>query len=452
MDIEENNYTVENDEFRADLCIAQMPRTSRSIHPSQVKIISNWNFKGGVGKTTSTFGLAYALALSKSKKVLMVDADPQKNLTQLVARYYANRYFGEPVKQQHVLKALDENERGFHFAINQAFYRKGIEPAEIIAIDIEDVGTIDQQNEAPYRKKEEAPPMLKDRLFLLNGSYRTALLERELAQGYGANPSFASESDVVAYPAVFYNLMRETASRYGIEYVLVDLSPAISLLNTNILLSSDAFVLPCAPELFSLEALKSIPRLLIEGHFYADYMSWRERFSSFINHRDFSKLKTPSSYFVCPNHHVQFAGGIVTRFEYSAVIDTLGTSPSHYFQPKSGEVERFLDQVQATLKRISGNFVDGTCLPLELTKHVRSIGWTNDPVGIGCRMELGRLPELHKLSLVSQKVSVPAAYLHNRVLTRDSCNDSRRRQIRQQHREVLELIVDRIVRNFFEFA
>jgi len=47
------------------------------------KKISLFNHKGGVSKTTTTFNLGWMLA-EKGKKVVIVDADPQCNLTGMV--------------------------------------------------------------------------------------------------------------------------------------------------------------------------------------------------------------------------------------------------------------------------------------------------------------------------------------------------------------------------------
>ena len=50
---------------------------------SACKVISLCNHKGGVSKTTTTFNLGWKLA-SQDKRVIMVDADPQCNLTRMV--------------------------------------------------------------------------------------------------------------------------------------------------------------------------------------------------------------------------------------------------------------------------------------------------------------------------------------------------------------------------------
>ena len=49
------------------------------------KVIAFINYKGGVAKTTSTYHIGCWLASSKNKRVLLIDIDPQTNLTFLCA-------------------------------------------------------------------------------------------------------------------------------------------------------------------------------------------------------------------------------------------------------------------------------------------------------------------------------------------------------------------------------
>lgn len=65
------------------------------------RVISFSNHKGGVGKTTSTANIGAALAL-KNKKVLLIDLDPQANLSQ---------NFGLMNQEQNIYTALKGNNR-----------------------------------------------------------------------------------------------------------------------------------------------------------------------------------------------------------------------------------------------------------------------------------------------------------------------------------------------------
>ena len=58
----------------------------------KAKTITLFNHKGGVSKTTTTFNLAWTLT-AKGKKVLLVDGDPQCNLTGLLVGDQFDYYY-----------------------------------------------------------------------------------------------------------------------------------------------------------------------------------------------------------------------------------------------------------------------------------------------------------------------------------------------------------------------
>lgn len=69
-----------------------------------MKIITLYNHKGGVSKTTTTFNLCNYIS-GTGKKVLMVDADPQCNLTE-IAMATVIKQLDEQSEKENLIKDL----------------------------------------------------------------------------------------------------------------------------------------------------------------------------------------------------------------------------------------------------------------------------------------------------------------------------------------------------------
>lgn len=69
------------------------------------KIISIANFKGGVGKTTSTVNIGAGLSL-EGKRILLIDLDPQFNLTQSLGLLDADRPIYGALRGEYALEPV----------------------------------------------------------------------------------------------------------------------------------------------------------------------------------------------------------------------------------------------------------------------------------------------------------------------------------------------------------
>jgi cellulose biosynthesis protein BcsQ len=179
-----------------------------------------------VGKTTLTTNIAFGL-VQRGKRVLLVDADPQCNLT---------AYLVEDGVVNELLDGSDSETGGTVWS--------ALKP-------ISD-GTGD------FRIVE--PLELRDGLFLLPGDVRLAEFEEELHTLWGE--CFQRRPRGFRGVVALSQLVGHIAERFHIDYVFFDSGPNIGALNHSILLDCDYFVIPAACDLFSVRAIGTLGHAL----------------------------------------------------------------------------------------------------------------------------------------------------------------------------------------------
>ena len=196
--------------------------------------IALFNHKGGVSKTTTTFNLGWMLA-SMGKKVILVDADPQCNLTGMVLGFSTKEEMEEEVysKNQNIKTGLAP-----------AFESQ---PRLISAVDC-------------------IPVEGQDGLFLLPG--HVGLAEYEVTLGIAQELS-GSIQTLKNLPGAISYLFEKTANKFSADYILIDMSPSLSSINQNLLMISDYFIVPTSPDFFSVMAIDSLASILPKWHRWA---------------------------------------------------------------------------------------------------------------------------------------------------------------------------------------
>lgn len=196
------------------------------------KVISLFNHKGGVSKTTTTFHLGWMLA-NLGKKVLIVDADPQCNLTGLtlgIKKYDDLFSFYYCRKNSDIYSSLA---KAFGFDSNVSDYENGIEPTST----------------------------KNTNLFLLAGHIKFAQFDLQLATALTSSASIPVLKPLLSS---INNLIRKTADREKFDIVLIDMSPSISATNMCIFMASDYFIIPTSPDFYCYQAIDSLSEVIPE--------------------------------------------------------------------------------------------------------------------------------------------------------------------------------------------
>ena len=200
------------------------------------KRIALFNHKGGVSKTTTSFHLGWMLA-QKGYRVVLVDADPQCNLSGLVLGFRGESEF-ESFYQ-------NESTRNIRAGLAPAFESQ---PRAIEAVDC-------------------LPVPGCENLFLLPGHIR--LSEYEVTLGIAQELS-GSIQTLQNLPGALSYLLDVTAEHHNANYLLLDMNPSLSSINQNILMTSDYFIVPTSPDYFSVMAIESLSAVIPRWHAWSD--------------------------------------------------------------------------------------------------------------------------------------------------------------------------------------
>lgn len=181
------------------------------------KIIAITNQKGGVGKTTTTINLGAALA-EEGFNVLLVDLDPQGN---------ASTGLG--------VEPEDRDYTTYDLLLDDADLDDVLRPTQIKGLLIAPATTDLSSADIEMTAREK-------RSFLLYDALRQPKMDA-----------------------------------FGLDYILIDCPPSLSLLTVNAMVAADSVLIPLQSEFFALEGLSQLmlsvrevrqsanPRLRIEG-------------------------------------------------------------------------------------------------------------------------------------------------------------------------------------------
>lgn len=268
-----------------------------------MKIISLFNNKGGVGKTTLAYHLSYILE-TMGKRVLMIDLDPQCNMT--VCAY-------DTEKLHEIWETEDEFiEEGFESTRN----KMSIENFKKINEKIHTIHYLLKPTEDGTADLEHLPRpiILTSNLHLLPGRLTLHMYENKISERW--NSAYRGDPLSIKTITKIRKIATDYATQYGYDYVVMDTSPSLGTLNKVIISTVDGFIIPCLPDMFSLYGIRNIGRSL---------EAWKKELEVIYSLISEDKRKN------FPNKFVQFLGyTIYNAKRYSSNNNKYALASAHY--------------------------------------------------------------------------------------------------------------------------
>jgi cellulose biosynthesis protein BcsQ len=266
-----------------------------------MKIISIFNNKGGVGKSTLTFHLANILA-EMGKKVLILDLDSQCN----ISLYGMQEDQLEQIWQDED-KIIDNGFGSVNFG-NENFTAlfKSTRTTHFLLKTVEE-GISDF---------EELPPPfpITNNLDLIPGRLTLFMYENKISERWSG--MFLGESLSIRTVTRIRKIAELYSAKNNYDFVIIDTSPNLGALNKIIISTVDGFIIPCLPDMFSLYGIKNIGKALTQ---------WQREFKTCFS------IITPEKRKEFPPQSVRFLGYTIYNAKKSGVQpEQLHLATAHY--------------------------------------------------------------------------------------------------------------------------
>ena len=196
-----------------------------------VPVLTFFNNKGGVGKTSLVYHLAWMLS-DLGYQVLACDLDPQANLTAAF---------------------LDEKRLENLWDESESSAKRGTTIFECVK-PLTEVGDL----LPPYLQPVSSKLLLSGDLNLIPGDLALAefedILSTEWPNAMGSSNLYRPFRILTA----FSTIMQQGASEMDASIILVDVGPNLGAINRSSLIASDYVVVPLGADLFSLRGLQNL--------------------------------------------------------------------------------------------------------------------------------------------------------------------------------------------------